>query len=292
MDPPPRVGRLRRTVFAAAGAVAAGGVLVVANPAQGPAFAATPAPLTGLQNSSTPAAAELRAILARTTAMAPERRRDIDWMRLQSWSLNSEISKSVTSAVVPEETEIERRGDGSATITIRLGEPVAERGGIRDRVETWWKLRDEQPRTESFGAGGYPSAWPVNERPPTNPATLRNWLLYGSKPADEAEVLRAVNDLSHERTLRRDERAALLTVLTDLKNLRYAGRVTDRAERAGEAFTLDSAAFGLPIRYTLVLDSATGAVLSMEELLTGDAPGLNVKAPAVIKYTTFTPVAP
>ncbi|GGK22854.1 hypothetical protein GCM10010124_14260 [Pilimelia terevasa] len=287
VDLPPRVGRLRRTVFAAAGAVAAGGVLVVANPAQGPAFALTPAPLTTTQTSGAPAADMLRTIIDRTATLAPETRGDIDWMRMQTWALSYANQREFTDAVVPEDRTIERHGDGSAKVTATTGDPIKMYGGVRERLATWWKVKTQDPRHQTYGPGGFPSQWPPTERPPTEPTALKSWLMFGNEPREDVEVLRAVDDLASERVLIRDERTAVLKVLTGLKTLRYEGRAVDRAGREGEAFALESSLTGLPMRYTFVFNALTGTLLTTEQVLISDAGGRDVQIPAVFQYKTF-----
>lgn len=59
------------------------------------------------------------------------------------------------------------------------------------------------------------------------------------------------------------------------------------AAATGRAFGLDSSYTGLPTRYTLVVDEATGAILDYEQMLTTTAGKLKVQVPAVIGYGLF-----
>ncbi|HEX5741272.1 MAG TPA: CU044_5270 family protein, partial [Pilimelia sp.] len=249
VDLPPRVGRLRRTVFAAAGAVAAGGVLVVANPAQGPSFASTPRPLVSAQaQAGQPAAPVLREIIARTSSLAPEQAGDIDWLRVQSWWMEVETSaEGFTTAITPDEEERRRHADGSGTITRTKGDPLPI-GSLVDRVQAWWDTRDAEVRTETYGPGQFPTfGADAAERPPADPRQLRAWLMEnaGLDEFSSRRVIETVQQLVYERVLTRDERAALLELLAGLPGLRYAGEVTERAGREGAAFVLDVDVRGL-----------------------------------------------
>lgn len=105
--------------------------------------------------------------------------------------------------------------------------------------------------------------------------------------SSDIAILNGVTDLLQERALTGPERAAVLTVLDTHTALEYAGTSTDRAGRPGAAFTLTSSAYGGQSTYVLLLDPNTGRFLAYEQVLTADAPALNVEYPAVLSYRTY-----
>ncbi|MFD0636241.1 hypothetical protein ACFQ9X_36405 [Catenulispora yoronensis] len=82
-------------------------------------------------------------------------------------------------------------------------------------------------------------------------------------------------------------RAGVLRVLATVPGLLDLGTTTDRAGRAADAFAVEGDYSGLPTRYTLLVDPATGAVLGDEVVLTQSAGGRKVSIPAVIGYDLY-----
>ncbi|GAA2638610.1 hypothetical protein [Paractinoplanes durhamensis] len=120
------------------------------------------------------------------------------------------------------------------------------------------------------------------------PAGVKSWLAIGHPAANgPAETLVAVADLARERVLSPELRAAVLRTVAELPGLTYDGTVTDRAGRAGEAFSLISDYSGLPTKYTLIVNPADGTLLGYETMLTTTAGKLDVQVPAVIGYETY-----
>jgi hypothetical protein len=122
----------------------------------------------------------------------------------------------------------------------------------------------------------------------TNPAVLTDQLAVGHPIGNGvAERFVAVTDLWKQEAPRPPLQAAMLRVLADQPELVNRGTVTDRAGRKGVAVSVDSAYSGLPTRYTLILDPATGMLLDYEEMLTTTAGELNISIPSVIAYTVW-----
>ncbi|GAA2527850.1 CU044_5270 family protein [Pilimelia columellifera] len=286
--PTVRAGRLRRTIFAAAGAVAIGGVLVVANPAQGPAFAVTPPPLALPAGAPAPAAPVLRelALRAEQSSSGP-RAGATEHLKRSEWSLFTSVDDETNSAVVPTLVESWRAPDGSGRVVQGVGEPIVDSASLRDRITIWWEINTEEPRAASYQAGQYPAVWRA-DRPPVETAALRSWLLRnrpeGGGPSD---VITAVRDLVRERALNAAERAALLRVLAATPGLEHTGMVVERAGRRGDGFRLLSDDSASTAAYLLVIDPGDGRILAAEETLLSGADGLNIRTPAVISYETF-----
>lgn len=81
--------------------------------------------------------------------------------------------------------------------------------------------------------------------------------------------------------------AAILRRLAGVAGALYRGAVVDRAGRVGLSVSVDSAYSGPLVRYTLVLDPASGALLESDQTLVGQPGGLAVHDGAVLAYTTF-----
>ncbi len=94
-----------------------------------------------------------------------------------------------------------------------------------------------------------------------------------------AEVVTAFTDLWQQQVPPAALEAAALRVLAAQEGLVVRGTTTDRAGRAGVAVSVDSGYSGLPTRYTLIFNPATGMLLDAEQVLTTTAGLLNVHRP-------------
>ena len=288
---PRRSAVRRRPMLLAAGFAAAALVLVtvgtqVAGPPD-PAYAATPVPLAYTDGGGD--AAGLLTDIAARAAGAPEPARTGTDQHLitQSWNLFTQIDgEQVRTAVVPVRTESWRSPIDAGRVDVRYGEPEFPTGSSR----LSWRLQgspggEASPRTEHFAAGKFPTMWPGSS--PTA-SDMTSFLAIGHPARNgAAETLIAVTDLARERVLTPELRAAALRAIAELPGLTYDGRVTDRAGRSGEAFSLVSGHTGLPTRHTLIVDPGTGALLGYEAMLTTTAGKLDVRLPAVISYDTY-----
>lgn len=281
---------LRRRGLIMAGAAAA--VLVVAAvvayqvvPVPQPAYAATPPPLRYARvDGGGPAATALTTIAAKASAApaAPQPGTHEHLVTL-SWDLWTEIDgERVRNAVVVTRTESWRGADNSGRVVVSYQEPQFPAGSDR-----WSRLRgvpDGGTHRTDYAPGRFPAMWPA--QPPAD--HLDTWLAIGHPAANgPAETLVAVTDLARERVLTPATRAAVLRVVAGLPGLTYEGRVTDRAGRQGEGFSLVSDHSGLPTRYTLIVAPETGVLLGYESMLTTTAGKLDVRVPAVIGYETY-----
>jgi hypothetical protein len=282
------------TAAAAVLLVAITGVVVaLAFPPAAATAWATPAPLTGrLEESARPAAPRLHALAATVAKQPPAATGARDHLLIRSWSLNSDIAGTkVTSVVIPTETEVWRDPDNAGTRTVAYLPPEAP---TKAQVDAWHDEgspgADEAATKDDYPAGEFVAVW--TDRPPAAPDRLRDWLSATRQGADPATtVVSGITDLLHERALTTAESAAVLTLLADVPGLRYAGGITDRAGRTGDAYTvtIDDAAGGpgLPVTHTFVIDPGSGRVLAQERVLATEVGRLNVTAPAVIGYDTY-----
>jgi len=139
-------------------------------------------------------------------------------------------------------------------------------------------------QTFHFTAGGMPgvAAEPIATSPTVLAAQLE---VYGGQPgAGPAGMLRVVADVYRYHFVPRDARVALLRVLAaDVRGLRCAGAVTDRAGRAGLAVDAVSDVS----RQRLIFDAFTGRLLAEEELLLRNPPALQGQVPRVLSYWLF-----
>jgi hypothetical protein len=295
--PTPRRAVTRRTLILAGGAAAViagaaaglGSVLVGGPTAPEPAHAATPKLLDDrLLGPGQPAVDRLTQLAAAARgSAAPPSTGEYAHLRTQSWSLSIRIDgHQVTSAVIPEIRESWRAPDNSGRLIISYGPP--EFATEEDR-RTWESqgLPGAQPDVEvtDFEPGQFVGMWP--DQAPQDADELRQWLAVGH-PVENGpvETLVAVTDLLREQVVGPAVRAALLEILSELPDIRYAGDVTDRAGRVGSAFFIDSDRSGLPTRYVLIVDSE-GQFLSYEQILTRTAGKLGVSIPAVIGYEMY-----
>ncbi len=185
----------------------------------------------------------------------------------EGWYLHTRVDgRQVTSEIVLTATTSWTAADGSGALRSRVG--------------------DQDPSEEAFGPGGRSLVFALGGLS-TDPSTLATQLEVAHPVANgPAERLVAITDLAREQPLPPAVRAAVLRYLAATPGLLLTGPVEDRSGRRGVAVHLDSDHSGLPTRYTLIIDPASGRLLGDEQLLTTTAGALNVPVPSVIAYTT------
>lgn len=191
----------------------------------------------------------------------------IHYQELQSWSLSTRVDgRQVTSRVVPSNIESWISNDGSGRI-------VTDRDGTVD--------------TQTFGPGGGSQMYDIAALS-LDPTVLATQLAVGHPTeVGPVEALVEVTDLWRQQTPDPALQSAILRVLAANPGLVDQGNVVDRAGRPGVAVGIDSDYSGLPTRYSLILDPATGNVLDWEQMLTTRAGSLNVRIPSVIGYDVW-----
>jgi hypothetical protein len=250
-----------------------------------PAFAATPPVL-----HTTSTAESTGTVLGRLARVARAGRGaagDLRRVSYERWSLANRINgRSVTVAVVPEQVHLAWRPDGSAVAQAVTGTTYFPSPAYRRAWEAAGRpaAAGTPIRNAEFAPGQFRPIYPA--RPPSSVAALRGYLST-AHPIDShgtGELFVAVTDLASEWRSTPASQAALMGVLAAAPGVRTLGSVTDRAGRAGTAIAADSAFTGLPLRYVLVFDPHTGALLSSEQWLTTTAGALDVPVPSVIQY--------
>lgn len=269
----PSSGRARSvfTVVAAATATAATVVAVQFGTGGGvPALAATPPPLSTQHDPTrADAPAELRRIADRVAGFPDDTGTGTTAaIETRSWSLFTRVNgKQVTSEVVPAKTSKVIHADGSSedTSVYSFGDGSTEttHGTYQDSLS--WPLRGLSSDAD----------------------VLAGQLDPGHEQQGRAGRFDALVTANLQMPLEPATRAAMLRYLSRTQGIATVGAVTDRIGRQGVGFTVTSSYSGLPTRYLLVVDPATGKVLDYEETLTTDPGKLNVEVPAVIGYIVW-----
>ena len=293
----PRPSRRRFLILtggaATAGAAAVAGVLVAEQRRPRPAFAVTPDPLaiTGARPPVTARRrlaqlAEIAAADAPTTH-GPDGRPlpgvAVEHLVTDRWDLNSVIDNvAVSSAVIASRRQLWRDPENKAMVIDEYLPPQFPTGG--DRAA--WQRQGSPGLHTPVAREDYEDFPTVRRgRPPLSPAALEAWLRRGDP--NDAAIVKATADVLQERVLTGPERAALLQVLARQTTMAYEGTSTDRAGRPGDVFTTTSRSGGGARTYLFVIDPVTAVVLAHEQILTGGAPGLRVRYPAVTGYRTY-----
>jgi hypothetical protein len=221
-------------------------------------------------------AAEHRAPLPRSPGAR------ISFVVTSEWSLDSSNSSGKTSSViVPEVDDTWFAPNGKSRVLSRQGHPVIVVIGSK---ETLRSLEGGPPvSSERFPAE--PES-PVVAHLSLHPSALKRELLRAD-PSGQPLSYRLVDTIRvlHEQIVSPRLDAAMWRVLAARPDLRYLGRVIDRAGRDGVAvaFSLRSGE-----RLVLIISPSTGQLLGAEDLLLSGAPALHLTAyPAVVGYTIF-----
>ncbi|MFC8454595.1 CU044_5270 family protein, partial [Kitasatospora sp. NPDC057223] len=257
--------RLRLAVAGVAVSAVVGAVLVWPDGTPA-AFAATPPALTYhlTTGDGSGAATQLEEIARRVEGLPDGAGGEQSHLRWRQWALWTRTDAGGTSSkVVPEELDLVR-SPGGAKLTRFLVDEGPASATEQAAQET---LQGEVPQSAD---------------------ALRVWLRSRTSGVDgPAGAAEAVHDLVTERVLSPGQRAAVLRLLAALPGMAVSGEVVDRAGRPGVAFSADSAASGLPTRYTFIVDPVSGQLLGQEETLTESAGKLNVPVPSVIGYDAY-----
>ncbi|WP_254402091.1 hypothetical protein [Streptomyces sp. AC555_RSS877] len=263
---------------AALAAVVAGNVLMKPSFPE-PAYAATPPLIKISAAQDLPAAQALEDIARRTEKLRETAGWDNHFVQ-ETWSLTTRIGgHQITSAVVPERRDSWKKDDGSIVWSAKAEKPEFQNTEQKDLWEQQWAALDEPTNRSGKGGSSYGN--------PPAPVDMKKWLQEGS-PGDTAGFIsESLVQKLMTNHLTPGQRAAVLRVLAERKDLKFAGTAKDRSGREGDAFTVESDSSGLPAKHTLIIDPDNGKVLAYEQTLTSDPGALNVKTPAVINYVTF-----
>ncbi|WP_256791998.1 hypothetical protein [Terrabacter sp. Ter38] len=280
----------RRAVIGGLAAAGAASILVVGSPLlpggkPAAAFAATPPVLDGCLAEGGPATQAL------TSAAASAVRSTLTGSlgsRYSTWSLFTRVvnDQPVRSAVVPQDVNFSLVEDGSGQRTVRIGTPevpVGSEVSDFDLPTPGTVIRDEK-----YGPGQTPRVYAGALS--AEASTLWDQLSQ-AHPISElgtGELFVAITDLYKEQVPDPAVRAQLLRLLASRTDILDLGTLRDRTGRAGLAVGVSSSQpGGLPARFVMVFDPASGALLSYEQILTSSPGKLDVKIPSVIDYALF-----
>jgi hypothetical protein len=248
------------------------------------ASAATPPLLT-----SSPVDGTLEDVLERLSVAAqnnqndtPSHQRSIVY---ETWSANITVGEDKTVDIFVQPQEIERTwsDDLSGRIVTRAG---AVKWGEQTEAAT-----AAEPGTVlddgTFGPGEYPALFPAT--PPASAGEMRTYLssvlgLTGESTA--GEWFKAIQDLRVDWPLTGAQTSALIQIIKTLPDVAVAGTVTDRLGRQGVALETETREGG-NFKDILVFDSATGLLLSAEDVYLGGLEDIDLPAMTVLSYTAW-----
>jgi hypothetical protein len=283
--------RARHTVLAGAVAAVVAVLLVVFPTGGNPALAvAAPRPLVVERNTAAVPLAEVarRARLAQARdGVTPARMGS----HYQSWSMGMWSGHDAPPPItVPEERLTRWNADGSRTDIVvatdpsHPGKPVIA-GDDNKTVSDGTVL---QNTTDLPGALGTTT---FVDPPPHDPAGLRRYLLTTlGAPGDGTSTTALLEDVQgflHEWTPGTRENAALADLLAKADGVRPVGAIVDRLGRHGQAYTYTPPGRANAIRYLLILDPDTGAVLGIETVYLRAVPEYKIKAGDVMSYEAW-----
>jgi hypothetical protein len=245
----------------------------------GQAVAATP-PLLSYHALATPVSAkqlllELAKRAGRQPAMTPGK---YAYVKTQHWYL-ADAQEATPSghggaiSTVPVVASIRQRWVSTA---MPLSGRIYETKGGHSTEEI--ELRPPEPAMRILP--------PVAASLPTDPDRLARALKLPQPSNDTYEWFGAVRDVAGAGPVPPTVQRTLLSLLAARSSIVILGAVTDRGGRSGVALATTATTSGVTIRYILIFNSVTGALLDYEEvtLRGGDLP---VQLPATTSYTLW-----
>ncbi|WP_017569554.1 CU044_5270 family protein [Nocardiopsis halotolerans] len=204
-----------------------------------------------------------------------------------------------SSGFVPAETESWYAPDGSYREAYRPEPPEDLRGDHEEHLE----ILDSGPEDRTYPAGSLlegmrPEALPADPDEAAE-AFARAPLNGGPGGEHDPEDLRVFMtglDFYHDRLpMGPEERAAVLRALAERPEFRYVGRADDREGRSGLLFeaSVESDGANPALRYRLLFDEDTGALLYREEQQNGENPigerlsAFGLEPPVLTSYVTY-----
>lgn len=214
---------------------------------------------------------------------------DIQHVVTDSWFGSIDDDKGANNiALIPTLNETWLSPDGSFRLIERTGKPLTAdgRGVAKHAVEGLKARADESQPADSVDPTLLSSL-------PTDPVQLRPALLKATEcDRDEAGSPRAlclfarVEEYNSNYVVPPRVTAALWDLIADQRATKLLGEVKDRAGRPGVGISLipsDRNQF----RQVVIASPETGQVLGFEEILIKTIPDLDVKAPAITRFTAF-----
>lgn len=206
----------------------------------------------------------------------------ISFVVTNSWFMDTAVGRGTPSSVIfPEVDDTWFAPNGTSRVLSRQGHPIVVVAGNKESLHSL----ESGKRVSSQRSGAVPED-PFVGRLSLDPTVLKRELLHadpgGNPPSYQLfDIIRQL----HQQIVSPRLDAALWRVLAARPDVRYLGKVTDRARRAGVAVavTLPSGE-----RSVLIISPKTGQLLGAEDILLSGAPALHLTAyPAVTGYTIF-----
>jgi hypothetical protein len=236
---------------------------------------ATPAPLQVRSSDAVPSLTELA---ERVEALSAPTDRSII-----GWSLWTTVDGDNTrSRIVPTATDQSRIANGSLETRRVTGRSIPPNATIDEQTKQLEELlaADKANVIESTQQADIATL-------PRDTAALAAWAANRSGQPDEMAALTMFGDMLRQEPIPGDLIAAFYRLFSTQGRLLPLGITVDRLGRTGAAYQLDSNDSGLPTRYLLIIDPATGEPLANEAVLYETAGELRVKIPAVIGYELY-----
>lgn len=234
-----------------------------------------------------PAGSSLRKLsqIAGQDKSSPGSLGSVQHVQTSGWYAQLDSRASSKSAqVVPTVRDVWLESDGSLLTEERRGNPLTIDGRVDgisaetpDRRETIPPNTFDPTRASSVGS---------------NPAEVRAKLLRHAQCENKgaatttACLYREIVGLNENWVIPGALTSAFWTILSEQRDIRSLGTVTDRAGRPGIGFAIDLG--GSPkIRRILIIDSQNGRLIGIEDVLTKDDTDTQVDAPAVYAFTAI-----
>lgn len=208
----------------------------------------------------------------------------ISLVETNSWFMGTAVSGGKSSSVItPEVDQTWFAPNGKSRVLTREGRPVVAAVGSKATLRALEHGR--RASSERYGAQAFD---PFVGRLSLEPAVLKRELLRAD-PGGQSIAKRlfdTISMLQHQIVSPRLD-ATMWRVLATESDVRYLGKVTDRAGRAGVAVAFTKAPGE---REVLIISPTTGQLLGWEDIFLSSAvaPALHLSAyPAVTGYTIF-----
>jgi hypothetical protein len=246
--------------------------------------------LTGtVQPGSVTGLASARSVLLKLAQAAEHRSplpqpagADISFAVTNEWFMSTAIGRgAAASVIIPQVDQTWYAPNGLIRVLAHRGHPIVAVAGSPKNL-----------RAAEYGAPVSNDRYHANYQDPAaaslslDPAALRRELLKAD-PGGQPIAIRLIETISqlHHQVVSPRLDAAMWRVLAAQSDVRYLGRVKDRAGRAGQAVSFTERSGQQ--REVLIIGH-DGQLLGWEQLILAGAQGLHLTAyPAVVGYVTF-----
>jgi hypothetical protein len=203
------------------------------------------------------------------------------------WYMGTAVAGGTSSSVITPEVDQTWTGPhGSWRDLTHYGRPLVLGVGSKETLQA---LEGRQPVSDDHGGPNDSNTGPLPETFSLNPTVLARQLL--NAPPDTGEgnnayhIFDIITDLHHQIVPPQLD-AAMWRMLAARSDVRYLGRVMDRAGRIGDALAYTSR--DGQERAVLIISPSTGQLLGWEDIFLRNPGALNLASyPAVAGYVSF-----